>query len=72
MIQAGDFGDLLAIHFYEETPLTSKHLVVAYQETNSADSFIVTAYLAGRPSSQKRIVSTFGGGFLIDRLHHAN
>jgi len=30
-IQEGDFGDLLAIRYYRETPLTSKFLVVVYR-----------------------------------------
>ncbi len=30
-IQNGDFGELLAVRHYPETPLTSKYLVVAYR-----------------------------------------
>lgn len=32
LIQAGDFGELLAVRFYSQTPLTQKYLVVAYRE----------------------------------------
>ena len=53
VIQQGDFGELLAARFYEQTPLTRKHLVVAYREISSDDGFIVTAYLARRPSTQR-------------------
>lgn len=53
MIQKGDYGELLAIRFYPETPLTSKFLVVAYQEVSSVDGFILTAYLTSRPSSRR-------------------
>ena len=53
VIQQGDFGELLAVRSYEQTPLTRKHLVVAYREIGSDDGFIVTAYLARRPSTQR-------------------
>ena len=56
MIQKGDFGELLAIRFYPETPLTSKFLVVAYQEVSAEDGFILTAYLTSRPSLRREIL----------------
>ena len=38
VIQQGDFGELLAaVRFYEQTPLTRKHVVVAYREIGSDD-----------------------------------
>jgi hypothetical protein len=57
LIQAGDFGELLAIRFYSQTPLTQKYLVVAYRETTD-DDFILTAYLACRPSARRQTVWT--------------
>jgi len=33
LIQEGDFGALISIRFYEETPLTSKYLVVIYKRS---------------------------------------
>jgi hypothetical protein len=56
MIQLGDSGELLAIRFYPETPLTSKFLVVAYREVSPNDGFILTAYLASRPSARRVVV----------------
>lgn len=53
LIQQGDFGELLAIRFYASTPLTSKHLVVAYREASPNDGFVLTAYLTNRPSSRR-------------------
>jgi len=53
MIQQGDFGELLAVRSYPDTPLTSKFLVVAYQEVSPEDGFILTAYLASRPSARR-------------------
>ncbi|MCD6169866.1 MAG: hypothetical protein J7J76_04875 [Candidatus Latescibacteria bacterium] len=53
IIQQGDFGELLAIRFYPETPLTRKFLVVAYREVSPEDGFILTAYLTSRPSSRR-------------------
>lgn len=43
LIQQGDFGELLAVRFYAETPLTSKFLVVVYREVDIEDGFVVTA-----------------------------
>ena len=52
-IQQGDLGELLATHFYPDTPLTSKFLVVAYREVSAADGFVLTAYLTSRPSVRR-------------------
>lgn len=56
MIQTSDFGELLAIRFYSQTPLTSKYFVVAYREIGTSDGFIVTAHLTGRPSARRKIL----------------
>ncbi len=56
LIQEGDFGVLLAVRFYEKTPLTSKRLVVAYREIDTEDGFVVTAYLTRRPSTQRTML----------------
>ena len=53
MIQEGDYGELLAIRFYSETPLTSKYMVVAYREIRPNDGFTLTAYLASRLSARR-------------------
>jgi hypothetical protein len=52
-IQQGDYGELLAIRFYPETPLTRKFLVVVYREVGLDDGFILTAYLTNRPSARR-------------------
>ncbi|PSB23617.1 hypothetical protein [Stenomitos frigidus] len=52
-IQAGDSGELLAVRFYPQTPLTSKFLVVAYREVTADDGFILTAYFTNRPSTRR-------------------
>lgn len=56
MIQQGDFGELLAIRFYPETPLTSKFLVVAYKEVSPEDGYVLTAYLTRRPSTKREVL----------------
>ncbi|MGH8064123.1 MAG: hypothetical protein ACRERE_02560 [Candidatus Entotheonellia bacterium] len=56
MIQEGDLGELLAMRFYPETPLTSKFLVVAYREVSDDDGFILTSYLSSRPLARRRII----------------
>lgn len=55
VIQKGDAGELLAIRFYLQTPLTQKFLVVAYQESRT-DGFVITAYLTRRPSNRREII----------------
>ena len=54
MIQQGDFEEYLAIRFYNETPLTSKFLIVVYKEIARMDGFILTAYYSGKPSERRR------------------
>jgi hypothetical protein len=53
LVQRGDFGEVLAIRYYEDTPLTSKHLVVAYKEIGEIDGFVITAYFTSRPSERR-------------------
>jgi hypothetical protein len=56
LIQQGDFGGLIAIRFYDKTPLTSKHLVVIYKEVADTDGFIISAYYATKPSERRNTV----------------
>jgi len=35
MICLGDFGELLAVRFYQETPLTQKYFIIAYKEIST-------------------------------------
>jgi len=56
MVQAGDFGELVAIRHWPATSLGSKHVVVAYREVDQSDGFILTAYLARRPSRSRSIL----------------
>ena len=53
MIQDGDFGELLAVRRYSETPLGQKYMVVVYSEVSAEDGFILTAYLTRRPSVRR-------------------
>jgi len=53
VLQQGDYGELLAIRLYPETPLTRKYLVVVYREVSPEDGYILTAYLASRPSARR-------------------
>jgi hypothetical protein len=55
-VQAGDFGELLAIRDWPATSLGSKYVVVAYREVSQMDGFVSTAYLTRRPSRSRRIV----------------
>lgn len=56
LIQQGDFGELIAVRFYEKTSLTSKHLVVIYKEVVDTDGFIITAYYVTKPSERRQTV----------------
>ena len=56
LIQQGDFGEFIAIKFYEKTPLTSKYLVVIYKEVSNTDGFAITAYYAKKPSERRQTI----------------
>ena len=55
-IQEGDYGELLAIRFYRQTPLTQKYVVVVYREMAGHDGFVLTSYLATRPSLRRKTI----------------
>jgi len=56
LILEGDIGELLAVRFYSSTPLTAKHLIVAYREAGPDDGFILTAYFTSRPSTRRNVL----------------
>lgn len=56
MIQEGDFEELIAIRFYDKTPLTSKYLVVIYKEVAETDGFIISAYYTNKPSERRKVI----------------
>lgn len=56
MIQEGDFEELIAIRFYDKTPLTSKYLVVIYKEVVETDGFIISAYYTNKPSERRKVI----------------
>ncbi len=56
LLQNGDSGELLAVRFYRQTPLTAKHLIVAYREVSEQDGFILTAYFTNAPSKRRGII----------------
>ncbi len=53
MVQRGDYGELLAIRRFAQTPLSSKFVVVVYREVSESEGFVITAYLTRRPSSRR-------------------
>lgn len=55
-ILEGDEGVLMAVRFYEETPLTHKFLVVPYREVSLEDGFIVTAYLSTQLPLNRKVL----------------
>ena len=56
MIQEGDFGEMLAVRFYPETPITRKYLMVAFREIGQEDGFVLTAYLTNQPSPRREVI----------------
>jgi hypothetical protein len=56
LLQAGDYGTLLAVRLFPATSLTSKHVIVVYRESGDTDGFVVTAYLTSRPSGRRKIL----------------
>ena len=55
-IMKGDYGELLAVRFFENSPVASKYLVVAYKEVTPFDGYILTAYFTKRYSERRKIV----------------
>jgi hypothetical protein len=55
-ILEGDYGELLAVRFFKETPLTQKFLIVIYKEVSEYDGFILTAYFTRKPSTHRRLI----------------
>jgi len=55
-ILEGDTGELMAVRFYSQTPLTRKHLVVVYKEISKTDGFAATAYFTREPSTRRRVL----------------
>lgn len=56
IIQQGDYGELLAIKLFENTPLTEKYLVVLYKEISKEDGFVITAYFTRKPLERRAII----------------
>ena len=56
LIQKGDFGELIAIRFYDKTPMTSKYLIAIYKEITDKDGFLITAYFTNKPSERRKLV----------------
>ncbi|MEO5361488.1 MAG: hypothetical protein H7843_13750 [Nitrospirota bacterium] len=56
LIQKGDFGELISIKFYKNTPLTSKYLAVVYKEADLNDGFVITAYYTSRYSERRTTI----------------
>jgi hypothetical protein len=56
LVQAGDFGELLAIRHWPDTSLGSKRVVVAYREVSHSDGFVLTAYVTRRPSRSRSVI----------------
>ena len=56
LVQAGDFGTLMAAKHFAKTPLTDKLLVVIYRELGSADGFVITAYFTNELSKRRQTI----------------
>jgi hypothetical protein len=55
-VQQGDSGELLAVRDYGEGPKPGRLVVVVYREAAPDDGFILTAYVAERTSSRRKIL----------------
>ncbi|NIV94668.1 hypothetical protein GWN42_18225 [candidate division KSB1 bacterium] len=56
LILEGDAGTLLGIRFYQQTNITSKHLITVYKETGQRDGFVLTAYFASQFPKWRKVV----------------
>lgn len=55
LVQQGDFGELLAVREHDELKL-GRFVVTVYRETSPDDGFVLTAYLADRISSRRKVI----------------
>ena len=55
-IQKGDFGTMMAIRHYPQTPLTEKYMIVIYKEVSPFDGYVLTAYFATRYSKRRTML----------------
>ena len=57
IIFEGNFNELLAVKFYDKTPVShNKYLAVIYKEIENDDGFILTAYYARRLNDGWKII----------------
>ena len=49
VIANGWEGSYVATKYYEQTPISSKHMVVVYRELSEKDGFIITAFMTSKP-----------------------
>lgn len=55
-ILEGDYGELLAVRYYDKTPLTGKYLVVVYKEISENDGIVLTAYYTRELSKRRKVL----------------
>jgi hypothetical protein len=55
-ILEGDYGELLAVRYYNKTPLTEKYLIVVYKEISDNDGFVLTTYFTRELSKRRRVI----------------
>jgi len=55
-VMEGDFGELLAVRLFDETPLTKKFLVAAYREVSESDGFVITAFFTSEPAGRRKTI----------------
>jgi len=55
-VQEGEAGTLIAIRHYEKTALTEKYCSTVYRELSEEEGFVVTASLASRPASWRKVI----------------
>jgi hypothetical protein len=56
LILSGDFGEMIAVRFYPETPLTRKYLIAAYKELSAQDGFLLTSYFTNAVRKKRRVL----------------
>lgn len=55
-ILEGDYGELLAVRYYNKTPLTEKYLIVVYKEISESDGFVLTTYFTRELSKRRKVI----------------
>jgi len=56
LILEGDYGEMLAVRYFENTPLAGKYLIAVYKEISKIEGFLITPYFTNEYSKRRRVL----------------